>query len=379
MPILSSLAAVLLAALLPSESTATHPLREKIDAFLARQRLAPRLRPTGLTTRDYLRTIDAQIAAMRKYQNAAGRIIDPVIREEFAFATPCYAHAASVLFSSGLRSDPALLESAMLAMDAAVSDMAAGTAPNGHGDFFTYPVMLALEQFRKVAPPGRVSHWEELLRRVQPNKLYRVNRPGGNNWNIVNAAGEYLRFTKGMTDAAYFEACLRVHIPEFSALGMFNENGNPLAYDHFSRYFLSGILHLGYRGAHYQTYRDLIWKGAWTSLFLQSPRGELPAGYRSAHHIWNEAEAAAIYEVYAHEYLAAGKMEEAGAFRRAAMLSLAAIRRWTRPDGTGYIVKNRYPIEARFGYENYSQHTTYNMLACSMLASMEQEIGRAHV
>jgi hypothetical protein len=65
-------------------------------------------------------------------------------------------------------------------------------------------------------------------------------------------------------------------------------------------------------------------------------------------------------------------MEEAGAFRRAAMLSLAAIGRWTRPDGTGYIVKNCYPIETRFGYEGYSQHTTYNMLGCSMLAAAWQ-------
>jgi hypothetical protein len=48
------------------------------------------------------------------------------------------------------------------------------------------------------------------------------------------------------------------------------------------------------------------------------------------------------------------------------------VKHWIRPDGTGFIVKNRYPIEARHGYENYSEHTTYNLLACSMLAQAWQ-------
>ena len=351
------------------EDNEAHPLRAGIESFLSRQQTAKGFHPTGLAPRDYLEVIDKQIAGMRRYQDADGRIIDPVIRKEFAFATPCFAHAAAVLLGSGLGTQPGLLDSAMRAMDAATADMAAGTAPDQHGDFFTYPVMLSLEHFRKVAPPDRVAKWQERLRQVEPLKLYKSNKPGGNNWNIVNAAGEYLRFSGAMTSMEYFEACLRAHLTDFTPLGMFNENGNPLAYDHFSRYFLSGILHLGYRGESFRAYRDLVWRGAWTSLFLQSPFGELPAGYRSAHHIWNEAEAAAMYEVYAREFARAGRRAEAGAFRRAAMLSLSSIRRWIRPDGTGYIVKNRYPIEARFGYEVYSQHTTYNLLACSMLAA----------
>ncbi|MCU0785712.1 MAG: hypothetical protein MUF81_17050, partial [Verrucomicrobia bacterium] len=53
-------------------------------------------------------------------------------------------------------------------------------------------------------------------------------------------------------------------------------------------------------------------------------------------------------------------------------LSLNSIKQWIRPDGSGYIVKNRYPIEAKHGYEGYSVHTCYNMLACSMLAQAWQ-------
>jgi len=45
---------------------------------------------------------------------------------------------------------------------------------------------------------------------------------------------------------------------------------------------------------------------------------------------------------------------------------------WIRPDGSGHIVKNRFPITAKHGYEDYSAHTCYNLLACSMLAQAWQ-------
>ncbi|QBG47594.1 hypothetical protein EGM51_09370 [Verrucomicrobia bacterium S94] len=132
------------------------------------------------------------------------------------------------------------------------------------------------------------------------------------------------------------------------------------------------MLEKGYDSYVYSTYRDILWRGAWTSLLMQSPFGELPAGHRSSHHIWNEAEQAVVFEIYAAAYAKAGKKAEAGAFKRAANLSLASVKSWIRPDGTGYVVKNRYPIEAKHGYERYSKHSCYNLLTCSMLAQAWQ-------
>jgi hypothetical protein len=109
-----------------------------------------------------------------------------------------------------------------------------------------------------------------------------------------------------------------------------------------------------------------------TSLFIQSPFGELPTGYRSSHHIWNEAQQVTVFEIYASAYAEAGMALEAGIFKRAARLSLASIRNWIRPDGSGYVVKNRYPIEAKHGYEKYTAHTCYNLTATSMLAQAYQ-------
>jgi hypothetical protein len=153
---------------------------------------------------------------------------------------------------------------------------------------------------------------------------------------------------------------------------MYDENGNPFPYDHFSRYYLAGMLEAGYGGTHQPALRELLWRAAWVSLFMQSPCGEMPTGFRSSQHIWNEAEQCVTFELYATAYAKAGRLVEAGAFKRAARLSLQSVQDWIRPDGSGYIVKNRHPIEAKHGYEVYSAHSCYNMLACSMLAQAWQ-------
>ena len=46
----------------------------------------------------------------------------------------------------------------------------------------------------------------------------------------------------------------------------------------------------------------LVERGAWTSLFMQSPWGELPCGGRSAHHQWNEAQQAVTFESWASRF-----------------------------------------------------------------------------
>ena len=74
------------------------------------------------------------------------------------------------------------------------------------------------------------------------------------------------------------------------------------------------------------------------------------------------------YEIYAAQYARKGKSAEAGAFKRAAHLSLSSMQRWLKSDGTAYVVKNRYPPEARHGYERYSAQSQYNLLACWLMA-----------
>jgi hypothetical protein len=309
---------------------------------------------------------------MRPYQNEEGRIIDPVDKKEMFYATPCYAHSVAVLAHSGHTKDAGLIESGMKALDVALADMASGNAAGGHGDFFTWPAMFGYDLFRQQAAPERREAWTRNLKAIDPKKLYKAYLGHSGNWGVVNLAGEFLRHQQGFTSLDYVEASLAGQLPHFTELGMYNESGNPLPYDHFPRHFLGGKLELGYRGEHFAGYRDLLWRAAWVSLFMQSPVGEMPTGYRSSHHIWNEAEQCVTFELYANACALAGKTNEAAAFKRAAHLSLQSVREWIRPDGSGYIVKNRFPIEAKHGYEIYSAHTCYNMLACSMLAQAWQ-------
>jgi len=260
----------------------------------------------------------------------------------------------------------------MLAMDVVTKDMSKNWSAGSHGDFYTWPVMLALDLYKGIADEDRLERWSGNITMMQPDKFYRTYLKFSNNWNVVNLAGEFLRSKHNYTSLDYIDSCLKYQLSHFSDEGMYNENGNPLPYDLFARHYLSGMLALGYHGTFYEQYREKAWKGAWMSLFLQSPFGELPTGFRSSHHIWNEAEQCVVFEILATGYAKTGEMEIAGAFKRAAMLSLGSIMEWIRPDGSGYIVKNKFPSEAKHGYESYSVHTCYNMLATSMLAQAWQ-------
>jgi hypothetical protein len=102
---------------------------------------------------------------------------------------------------------------------------------------------------------------------------------------------------------------------------------------------------------------------------VQAPNGEIPIGGRSAQHIWNEPESAAIWERYATAYAKAGKNHEAGMFKRAAHLALREANRWIDDQGSPQIAKNWYPPQDRHGYMGYSYYATYGLLAASMLSS----------
>jgi hypothetical protein len=151
-----------------------------------------------------------------------------------------------------------------------------------------------------------------------------------------------------------------------SPYGLYLEG--PMAYDHFPRMWLANMLARGYDGPHRAEVEEVIRRAAITSLFMQSPWGELPAGGRSAHHQWNEACQCVTFEIQAAGALKAGYAHLAGVYKRAAHLALASLFRWVRPSGEFQIVKNWVDPKLRHGYEGYSAHSQYNLLPASMLA-----------
>ncbi len=75
------------------------------------------------------------------------------------------------------------------------------------------------------------------------------------------------------------------------------------------------------------------------------------------------------YELWAAKFKAAGDLVSAGAFKRAAALSVLSLRRWKQSSGAWWIVKNRFDPKLRHGYEGYSYFSQYNLLPASMLAT----------
>ena len=350
-----------------------HPLDAKMSTFLQRQREFSGFNDSGITGKDYLRIIDGEVGFFRKCQDATGAIIDPVEKIEWQYSTPCYTLSVALLHATGFNRDRKLLESGLRAMDHSVDDMH-GYVAHGHGEFFIQPVMLALDLYTQVASPERVRDWKRKISEIDPYELYPDNlrrKKACYNHNVVALAGEYLRATRGLkADADFFETHMAHHVQYMTPLGMYLDAAEnpPLVYDEFTRQYLSSILLEGYMGASYRPFRDALWRGAWTSLFMLSPHGEIPTGGRSAQHIWNEASAVVTHETYAAQYACRGMLDEAGAFKRAAHLAAKSIERWLKPNGTGFVVKNRYPIEAHHGYERYSAQSQYNLLACWFLA-----------
>jgi hypothetical protein len=122
------------------------------------------------------------------------------------------------------------------------------------------------------------------------------------------------------------------------------------------------LLREGYNGSAAPLITALMARAAWSHLLMQSPLGEIPTGGRSSQHQWNEAVSALAYEINAEWAREAGDARAACAFKRAARLSLASVRRWVNAAGDLQIVKNHVDPALRWGYEGYSFQAQYNLL-----------------
>jgi len=222
----------------------THPLSKKINTFIKNQDNATNFKPSGLKRVDYLK-----------------------ISEKY-YTTPCFAHSVATLVSAGhiQKTDP-LFEGGIKALNESLSDMVEDRVNGNHGDFFTWPVMLAYENFKPFVDKGILKSWNKSLKAIDISKLYEFyNKEKAMNWILVHSSGEFLRANNSFTSKKYFERMLGFQLNNFTPLGMYNEGGNPLSYDLFARHYLAGVLQLGYDGKHLPVLQNNLWKGAWTSI-----------------------------------------------------------------------------------------------------------------
>jgi len=304
------------------------------------------------------------VSFWRQYQASNGSILDPYALQEIQYSTPCFAFAASLMVTTGY--DASFLDSAALALDSALSQLANATCASGHCNFFIFPSMMTFWALSPLVDAGRVAMWQGYLRGLDPAKTY-VNLAG--NWGLVAVGGEYLRTSVGgFGDPSWWQDLLQKQYTEGS---QFTDNGeyqdhsgmdglNPFPYSVFPNKYLTVMLRQGFANA--TTFgpiasdiAELMRRSAWTNLLIQSPWGEIPTGGRSSQHQWNEAASAAIDEITAQELAEAGDAAGACMFKRAAHLSLQSVARWVNESsGALFIVKNHFPPQLRWGYEVYS-------------------------
>jgi hypothetical protein len=320
---------------------------------------------TGLTRANYLTLMSSEIDFWKTKQNSSGAIIDPYRGVETQYATPAYANAAAALVVYAGRTD--LIETAALAMDWASSRLHTGSGADGHNDFFTGMLAHTYRLLTPYVTSTRAATWASNLD-FDPYAIY-AYLPGSFNWTVVSSCGETLLQLLGLRSSSnpYAMECWAAQGRHFTTpYGLYTEG--PMAYDHFPRIWFEDALAQGYTGAYATEAGQAMDRAAITSLFMQSPWGEIPAGGRSGHHQWNEAEQCVTYEIYAAKAKSAGNTLMAGAYKRAAHLAYSSMLRWVRPTGEMQIVKNWVDPSKRFGYESYSYHSQYNLLPMAMLA-----------
>lgn len=345
-------------------SLAPYPFENTITRMLDVLSKKPDPIPSGLTKESYLEVMKGIVTFFRKYQASNGTIIDPYAKQEIQYTTPTYAFSSALL--AYIENDKDLLSSSLLAFQSALTELVDGTCAQGHSNFYTLPLMLTYELYKNhsLVEPSKIAQWDAMWVKVTPNGTH-YHTTG--NWGIVAAAGEFLRYIHGFTDLSWVEYQLSFQLALFSSTGQYPDPNTPMAYDIFPRHYLDIMLLRGYNGKYKSDLEELMSRGAWTSLLIQSPNGEWPAGGRSGQHQWNEAVQTVIYELYADRLKSAGNLVAARAFKRAARLALQSVNRWIQSSKDLFIVKNRFDPSERFGYEEYSFLSNYNNLPSSML------------
>ncbi len=259
--------------------TGTDPTKPLLADFRAKPN-AGAFAPTGLTRADYLKLIENQVDYWKTQQNADGAIIDPYLKYEWQYSTPSYALAGAAAVAWGGRTD--LLESSAKAMDWSVTTLSERRAATAHEDFFAPLIAHAYPLLKPLVAPERAARWEAQIRGIDPYKIYR--QPiGANNWNLVAASGEAGCQRLGLRPKTndYVDDSIASQGAHFrTPYGLYLEG--PMAYDAFPRLWVSDMIAHGYGGNSAAELIEALRRGAITSLFLQSPWGELPAGHRSA-------------------------------------------------------------------------------------------------
>jgi hypothetical protein len=322
--------------------------------------------PLNTPSTVYLDRIEAVVRYEAGLQDASGAIIDPVVHQEWQYATPYFANALGVLLSAGRAQD--LVHQGVMAMEHVSLLMAQGNGaiPQQHGNFFIAPMADALSLYTPYVSSSVIQTWRS--RMMVPIAQLASSLP--HNWRTYAMKGEWYRARQGLVSTpgavAYIEdSWIKTQRSRLSGTpwNLYHDTSSDpdtFAYDAAARANLWNMLAHGYNGASAAEMASLIQRGTQSALLLQDASGQAPVGGRSGNHTWNDVYSGLGFELMAERAAADGNKRLAGQYRHAAMLALRSVDRWRSAEGYYFVTKNHFDPKLRVRYAEYSQLTNYN-------------------
>ncbi len=320
--------------------------------------------PAGVDVEGFLDVGESIARAHARRQGLDGAILDLLSGRDQQYTTPYFAASVAILVSNGRARD--LLPRGIAAMERATAVFARGRVriPDDHGEFFVAALATALPLYEPLVPAVRHALWRQRL----GTPLSDVMRGPTHNWRSYAMKGEWLRARAGWIDrddaVAWIEQSWKQTQRDrlIAPWGQYRDgtsDPDTHVYDVAARSNLFAMVLAGYDGPSRAEMIRLLQPGGLTSLLMQEPSGQNPAGGRSGDHVWNDVYSGEMFAQLA-EFHRTTDERLAGQYRHAALLNLAGIDRWRREDGTYSVTKNHFDPAERVGYAEYSWFQNYN-------------------
>ncbi|MBR7107715.1 MAG: hypothetical protein IKC89_04800 [Lentisphaeria bacterium] len=275
-----------------------------------------------------------------------------------------------ILIAHGRRTD--LKERFLAMMDFCCQQIPKVIAAN---EFSIKEIIFCMEELEKVqaVPNAKLEEWKNNLKTADPYNCYshtaKKKEDIVHNWAAFGMLSEYMRKKAGITNAPnddFIDLQAYSQIRHIDANGMYRDPGCPMVYDFVTRGLFALLLHEGYQGQYKDIWQNALERSAIATLEMISVNGELPVGGRSHQFLHNEAHVALMMEFYAGMFARKGDMETAGKYRTAAVRALKNISSWLNKNPISHI-RNRFPIESKYGCEKYAYFDKYMITAASFL------------
>ena len=244
-------------------------------------------------------------------------------------------------------------------------------------DFSVREIISCIFEIEKCAAidAKTVNRWKAYLSEIEPTECYSIfakkETDKVKNWALFTAVSEFFREEIGLCNSREFiDVQLASQIQWLDENGMYmdgeGDNHQPIMYDLVPRGLFALLLNEGYRGKHYNEIDACLKKSALLTLKMQSPNGEMAFGGRSNQFIHNEPWMAAVYEYEAKRYAAKGDTKLVREFKSAIKRALSVTENWLSLKPVSHI-KNRFPVETKYGCEEYAYFDKYMITVASNL------------